>query len=78
MVHSRLTTLDNPFDPFDEFDEWEAFDLSHGYGTYARLARVLQESDELPIEQIFKEREKAIDKIVSREPKMYKKVQKEI
>lgn len=40
-----ITTMDNPYDPFTQWDEWSAFDLSHGYNSWNKVARLAKISD---------------------------------
>lgn len=43
-----LTTKDNPWSPFTNFNEWYAFDMSHGYNSCGKLARMAKTSSVLP------------------------------
>lgn len=45
----RLTTLDNPFNPFTEWDQWYFFDISQGYNTCDRIARIVGMVSEMPL-----------------------------
>lgn len=65
MALHMLTTVDNPYDPFTQYDEWEAFDLAHGYGTEAFLARIVKSSDELSDSEQDEAIEDAINEIVT-------------
>lgn len=48
MEKFRLTTEDNPYNPFTEWDQWYFYDLSKGYYTCERLARLVSNSKILP------------------------------
>jgi hypothetical protein len=48
-----VTTIDNPYNPFKDWDEWFFYDLSMGYFTCERLARIVTISDQLSDEEIF-------------------------
>lgn len=37
-----LTTTDNPFNPFEDFSEWYLFDVSKGYNTCEKIARIVE------------------------------------
>lgn len=70
-----LTTIDNPFDVFTQFDEWNAWDLDHGYGTCAFLARVVRSSDELSSADQDLALEQGIDEIIHEDVlALYRKV----
>lgn len=70
-----ITTVDNPFDVFTQFDEWNAWDLEHGYGTNAYLARIVRSSDELSIADQDLALEYGIDEIIREDVLgLYKKV----
>lgn len=71
---SALTTVDNPFNPLKDFDKWFLFDIVKGYNSCAYLARVATTSEQLTDEENDVEIERAIDEIVSLNPKLYKKV----
>lgn len=65
-----LTTVDNPYDPFTQFDKWFQYDNLHGYSTCCYLARVaalygLSDDRGKTDEQIMKENEFVIDRILS-------------
>lgn len=79
MIEHRLTTFDNPFDPFDDFTQWLLFDNEKGYNTVGYLARLLSNlPDDLTEEEENKEKEKAIDLIISNDfLNIYKKVKRE-
>ena len=73
-----LTTFDNPFDPFEQFDSWFMFDVSKGYYSCSRLARIANLSDDLSQKEIDDEIERAIDEIIKYDfMNVYKKVKKE-
>jgi hypothetical protein len=70
-----LTTHDNPYDPFDDFDQWFMFDVSMGYYTCSRLARIAKSSEEFSTEEEKVETERAIDEIIDNDfLNIYKKV----
>ena len=71
-----LTTVDNPYNPIDEYDDWYAFDYQKGYCSDSYLARILHTSDELSEQQQQDDYERAIDEIISFNPRLYKKVVK--
>lgn len=48
MEKVMLTTIDNPFDPFTQWDDWYFYDLSQGYNTCERLARLSITAEQLP------------------------------
>lgn len=76
MEDCMLTTYDNPIDPFENFDAWYKEDLRLGHDCCGLLAR------ESAISEIFGEEinnqyiDDAIDRIIKREPMIYKKVTK--
>lgn len=72
-----LTTVDNPYNPIDEYDDWYAFDYQKGYCSDAYLARIIHTSDELSEQQQQDDYERAIDEIISFNPRLYKKIVKE-
>lgn len=79
IINSMLTTKDNPFDPFTDFDNWYAFDSDCGYNSCGILARLYDNSDQLPPTVEARYVEEAIDSFLATDPtKMYKKVQKEV
>jgi len=79
VLHSMLTTIDNPHDPFTEFDAWLSFDTNAGYHTAGFLARIAVVSDELSEEDQALAIEEAIDEIIKENVNgKYRKVQKEI
>ena len=53
MEKYMLTTEDNPFNPFTQWDDWYFYDLSKGYNTCERLARIAKPGFVLPDEAIF-------------------------
>ena len=59
-----LTTFDNPFDPFDEFTQWFLFDVSKGYNTCSKLARIARSSPDFSTIEEKRETERAIDEII--------------
>ena len=42
-----ITTTDNPFDPSTQWEDWYYYDLSQGYCSCERLAKLAKTSDEL-------------------------------
>jgi len=63
-----LTTIDNPFDPFTEWDEWFSYDLKAGHQTCQYLARISDNSDDLP-ENIQEEIDiEAMKEIIKNDP----------
>lgn len=70
-----LTTVDNPYNPFEDWDHWFLYDVVNDYNSCAYLARIATTSDQLTEEENLKEIERAIDEIVSFNPKLYKKVE---
>lgn len=64
MEKYRLTTTDNPYDPFLNWDEWYFYDLSKGYNTCERLARLTKPVFQLPDEAIESEIEEAIEQLI--------------
>jgi len=73
---TALTTYDNPFDPLKDFDRWFVFDIVKGYNSCGYLARIAKTSDQLSDKENEDEIERAIDEIVSLNPKLYKKLTK--
>lgn len=59
-----ITTEDNPFDPFSEWDEWYFYDLSKGYNSCERLARLAKTSSQLSDSINNIEIEDAIDTMI--------------
>lgn len=79
-----ITTEDNPFDPFSQWDEWYFYDLSQGYNSCERLARLAKTSSQLSDTINNLEVEDAIDTMIytgaigkSGKFVKYKKVEKE-
>ena len=74
-----LTTFDNPFDPFDEFIPWFLFDVSKGYNTCSRLARIARSSEDFSTIEDKRETERAIDEIIDYDfLNIYKKVSRNV
>lgn len=70
-----LTTFDNPYDPFDDFVQWFLYDVSKGYNTCSRLARIARSSEEFSTIEEKEEQERAIDEIINYDfLNIYKKV----
>lgn len=59
-----ITTTDNPFDPSVDWEEWYFYDLSKGYNTCERLAKIANTSDELSETTNAMLLEEAIDQLV--------------
>ena len=78
MIINQVTTVDNPFDPFDEFELWYDFDESHGYHSCSLLARLCYSSNGLGIVDNEVAIEEAIDAMIEINPKLYKKVQRNV
>jgi len=75
VAEHMLTTVDNPFNPHTHFDEWYAWDVNHGYGTSAFLARIVKTSEDLSEADQSLAIEMAIDEIVRENVTgMYRKV----
>lgn len=64
MEKYMITTSDNPFNPFTQWDDWYFYDLSQGYNTCERLARLSKPSLILPYEAIDSEIEYAMDQLI--------------
>ena len=64
MEKYRLTTEDNPFNPFTQWDDWYFYDLSQGYNTCERLARIAKPGFLLPDEANESEIELAFDQLI--------------
>ena len=76
-VECKITTFDNPYDPFTNWDEWFMFDVSKGYYTCSKLARIANTTDDMTELEINKENERAIDEIILHDfMNIYKKVRK--
>ncbi len=73
---SMLTTFDNPFDPFSDFIRWWKEDLLLGHDTCGTLARESNISDVASDEVNDKDVVDAMNRIVKREPMIYKIVYK--
>lgn len=59
-----ITTKDNPYNPFKDFTSWFLFDISKGYNTCSKLARISNISfTETEIERV-NSYEKAIDRLI--------------
>lgn len=59
-----ITTTDNPYDPSVDWDQWYFYDLSQGYCTCERLAKLAKTSDELSDKVNALMLEEAIDQLV--------------
>lgn len=59
-----ITTTDNPFSPSTEWDQWYFYDLSQGYCTCERLAKLANTSSELSDNVNAMLLESAIDALV--------------
>lgn len=69
---SMLTTFDNPFNPFTEFSRWWKEDLLLGHDCCGTLARESNVSDVSSDEINEKEIVEAMNRIVEKEPTIYK------
>ena len=69
---SMLTTFDNPFNPFTEFDRWWKEDLLLGHDCCGLLANESNVSDVSSDEVNDKAIIEAMERIVKREPMVYK------
>lgn len=69
---SMLTTFDNPFNPFTEFDRWWKEDLLLGHNCCGLLANESNVSDVSSDEVNDKAIIEAMERIVEREPMIYK------
>nr|DAF83564.1 MAG TPA: hypothetical protein [Caudoviricetes sp.] len=69
---SMLTTFDNPFNPFTEFDRWWKEDLLLGHNCCGLLANESNVSDIASDEVNDKAIIEAMERIVKREPMIYK------
>ncbi len=69
---SMLTTYDNPFNPFTEFDRWWKEDLLLGHNCCGLLANESNVSDIASDEVNDKAIIEAMERIVKREPMIYK------
>lgn len=69
---SMLTTFDNPFNPFTEFDRWWKEDLLLGHNCCGLLANESNVSDIASDEVNDKAVIEAMERIVKREPMIYK------
>lgn len=72
MPRKVLTTIDNPFNPFTQWLEWWNYDTRNGYRTYERLARLANDSFDLPEEIQEQTYQRAIETLVSFCPGLYK------
>lgn len=64
MVNYRVTTVDNPYDPWTQWDDWYFYDLSKGYSTCERLARLSGNLEHLPEEFSDSEINSAIEQLL--------------
>jgi len=79
ILNSMLSTKDNPFDPFDDFDNWYRFDNDYGYNCCGILARLYDNSEDLPPTVEARNIEEVIDSFIASDPtENYIKVQKEV
>ena len=69
---SMLTTFDNPFNPFTESDRWWKEDLLLGHNCCGLLANESNVSDIASDEVNDKAIIEAMERIVKREPMIYK------
>lgn len=74
-----LTTIDNPFDPFEQFASWFLFDVEKGYNCCSRVARIAKLTEDMSVEEVFTENERAIDEIIANDfLDVFKKVTKTV
>lgn len=64
MDKYRLSTEDNPFNPFTQWDQWYFYDMSKGYNTCERIARLAKTSGQLPDKINREQTEEAIDELL--------------
>lgn len=77
ILNSMLSTKDNPFDPFNDFDNWYRFDCDHEYNSCGILARLYNNSEDLPPIVEARNIEAVIDSFITSDPtNNYVKVQK--
>lgn len=69
-----LTTYDNPYNPFLNFEAWLKEDLRLGHDCCGVLARESATSNILGDDVNDRDIEEAMDRIVEREPIIYRKV----
>lgn len=69
-----LTTYDNPINPFTHFEAWMKEDLRLGHDCCGELARESATSTILGDDVNDRDIEEAMDRIVEREPIIYRKV----
>lgn len=69
---SMLTTFDNPFNPFNDFVRWWKEDLLLGHDCCGTLARESNVSDVASDDVNDKEIVEAMNRIVKRDPMIYK------
>jgi len=75
MEEYRLTTIDNPFNPFTDWINWLNYDMTHGYNTCGRIARLTDNVSLMTDEERYKDTENAIDFIILNDPtRIYRKV----
>lgn len=64
MKRVFLTTTDNPYDPSKDFINWFNYDISHGYNTCQKLAKIANTSNGLSENENLLIKENAIDDII--------------
>ena len=70
-----ITTLDNPYNPATHFDEWYNYDISKGYDSCGKLARLApSENDALPESYTDSLKNVAIDSLIDLYPNIFTKV----
>ena len=72
MEDRLLTTYDNPFNPFTDFDRWWKEDLLLGHDCCGTLGRESNVSDVASDEVNEKSIIEAMNRIVEREPLIYR------
>lgn len=74
-----LTTFDNPYDPFEQFTLWYMYDMTNGYNSCGKIARIAKIEDDFTEKETFEEIERAIDEIIKYDfMNIYKKVAKPV
>ena len=59
-----VTTFDNPYDPFEQFALWDLYDKEHGYNSNQKVARLLEDSDDMTENERLQAYERAIDLLI--------------
>ena len=63
-----ITTFDNPYNPLDDFTSWFMFDVEKGYYTCAKIARLINLTDDMTDDEEIEEIERAIDRLIEIDP----------